>query len=150
MKRLDCLRAAAIPSLQHTVLCTYSGASATCVLQHKAGGGAAEQDAAAAARNFGEVVAYAMKATCRRRTVLAHFGEALPPGGCSGCDVCDDAAAVELQVTHACRSRYAKIDHFVMIMSRCGHNGSHATSPSAHQRPSHPAQAALRVGVVGL
>jgi superfamily II DNA helicase RecQ len=61
-------------------------------------GAAAEQDAVAAARSFGEVVAYAMKATCRRRAVLAHFGEALPPGGCSGCDVCDDAAAVELQV----------------------------------------------------
>lgn len=69
------------------------------LLEQADSGVAAEQDAVAAARSFGEVVAYAMKATCRRRAVLAHFGEALPPGGCSGCDVCDEAPAVELQVT---------------------------------------------------
>lgn len=61
-------------------------------------GVSAEQESAAAARHFGEVVAYATTASCRRRALLLHFGEKLPPGRCAGCDVCDDVVAVEQQV----------------------------------------------------
>ena len=47
---------------------------------------------------FGKVVAYCTGTACRRAAVLLHFGERLPRGGCSGCDYCQDAAAVEQQV----------------------------------------------------
>lgn len=40
-----------------------------------------------------------MKPYCRRRAVLAHFGEALPAGKCGGCDFCDDPAAVKQQAS---------------------------------------------------
>ena len=36
---------------------------------------------------------------CRRAMLLAHFGERLPHGACSGCDVCRDPAAVARQVS---------------------------------------------------
>lgn len=48
---------------------------------------------------FGEVVEYALRPRCRRATLLAHFGETLPAGGCQGCDVCTAP-----QVNAACSS----------------------------------------------
>ena len=50
---------------------------------------------------FGQVVQYALLDSCRRRFLLAHFGEKLPlqsveggggerPVGCGGCDACHD------------------------------------------------------------
>ncbi len=35
-----------------------------------------------------DMVAFAAQYTCRRRTLLAHFGEVLPGDNCGGCDVC--------------------------------------------------------------
>ena len=37
-----------------------------------------------------EMRRYAESSTCRRRTLLAHFGEAYPAAGCGGCDACLD------------------------------------------------------------
>lgn len=38
---------------------------------------------------------------CRRAMLLAHFGERLPRGACTGCDVCRYPAAVARQVSRA-------------------------------------------------
>ena len=38
---------------------------------------------------FGEVVKYATSVNCRRARLLAHFGETLPEGTCTGCDSCN-------------------------------------------------------------
>ncbi|GLC49939.1 hypothetical protein PLESTB_000325100 [Pleodorina starrii] len=55
---------------------------------------------------FGLVVDWATTACCRRRALLGHFGERLPPGPCggtgdgqaAGCDVCRDPGHVEEQL----------------------------------------------------
>ncbi|MBN1577631.1 MAG: DNA helicase RecQ [Chitinispirillaceae bacterium] len=36
-----------------------------------------------------DMVAFASQCTCRRRTLLSHFGERLPGERCGGCDICD-------------------------------------------------------------
>ena len=36
------------------------------------------------------IIHYAESADCRRKSLLAYFGETLPPGNCSGCDNCLD------------------------------------------------------------
>ncbi|KAK9835381.1 hypothetical protein WJX81_006168 [Elliptochloris bilobata] len=66
--------------------------------------GPAEQAAAASAQaDFAKVVNFCTAETCRRAMLLAHFGERLPPGRCTGCDVCSDPAAVAQQLSVVAR-----------------------------------------------
>jgi ATP-dependent DNA helicase RecQ len=42
----------------------------------------------AATERLNRMIDYAQISSCRRRTLLAYFGETLAEGGCGGCDVC--------------------------------------------------------------
>ncbi|KAK9833042.1 hypothetical protein WJX74_005167 [Apatococcus lobatus] len=69
----------------------------------KAANNAGEPNTAQAQRAFGEVENYCRRVRCRRQALLAHFGEKLAKDGCSGCDVCSDSAAVELQLARVAK-----------------------------------------------
>jgi len=47
-----------------------------------------EAERQAATQRLERMIGYAESAACRRRSLLAYFGEALPAGSCKGCDVC--------------------------------------------------------------
>ena len=47
---------------------------------------------------FAAVVRFCTARACRRAMLLAHFGERLRDKACTGCDWCQDAQEVELQV----------------------------------------------------
>ncbi len=63
---------------------------------------------------------YCTSETCRRALLLAHFGERLPRGGCTGCDVCRDPAAVALQVRCPAPAPASRCARFVEGLALAG------------------------------
>ncbi len=51
-------------------------------------------DGANAREQLRRMIAYAESTACRRRTLLAYFGETLPEGGCGSCDSCLEPRAL--------------------------------------------------------
>jgi ATP-dependent DNA helicase RecQ len=60
-----------------------------------------EQEQAIARHQLQQAVAYGESSTCRRRVLLAYFGETLDGENCGNCDNCNSPAALEDRTTDA-------------------------------------------------